>query len=74
MKNLIFYKTTADFDNTGEVLIYKSLLEFLRQHGDVIINDGKSIQPKFLLRIGINDNEKLSNNTTLSFIPSISKE
>ena len=23
MKNLIFYKTTADFDNTGEVLIYK---------------------------------------------------
>lgn len=36
MKNLIFYKTTADFDNTGEVLIYKSLLQFLRKYGDVI--------------------------------------
>lgn len=69
MKNLIFYKTTADFDNTGEVLIYKSLLEFLRQYGDVIINDGKSIQPKFLSRIGIRENEKLSHYTTLSFIP-----
>lgn len=69
MKNLIYYKTTADFDNTGEVLIYKSLLEFLRQHGDVIINDGKSIQPKFLSRIGVRENEKLSHHTTLSFIP-----
>ena len=69
MKNLIYYKTTADFDNTGEVLIYKSLLEFLRQHGDVIINDGKSIQQKFLSRIGVRENEKLSHHTTLSFIP-----
>lgn len=68
MKKLIFYKTTADFDNTGEVLIYKSLLQFLRKYGDVIVNDGNSIQPLFLERIGIADKERLSNRTTRSFI------
>lgn len=68
MKNLIFYKTTADFDNTGEVLIYKSLLQFLRQYGDVIINDGASIQPLFLNRIGVTDKERISNATRLPFI------
>lgn len=68
MKNLIFYKTTADFDNTGEVLIYKSLLQFLRKYGDVIINDGDSIQPQFLERIGIKEQERLSNRTNSSFI------
>lgn len=68
MKNLIFYKTTADFDNTGEVLIYKSLLQFLRKYGDVIVNDGDSIQPKFLERIEIAEQERLSNWTNNSFI------
>ena len=69
MKATIFYKTTADFDNTGEVLIYKSLLEFLRKYGDIIINDGVGVQPKFLERIGIVDNERLSKKTSLKFIP-----
>lgn len=69
MKKVIFYKTTADFDNTGEVLIYKSLLNFLRPYGEVIVNDGQSIQPKFLSRIGVTDEERLSHHTTLSFIP-----
>ena len=69
MKTTIFYKTTADFDNTGEVLIYKSLLEFLRKYGNIIINDGVGIQPKFLERIGIDDNERLSKKTSLKFIP-----
>lgn len=68
MKNLIFYKTTADFDNTGEVLIYKSLLQFLRLYGDVIINDDVSIQPLFLNRIGVADNERISRRTRLPFI------
>lgn len=69
MSNTIFYKTTADFDNTGEVLIYKSLLEFLRKYGNVIVNDGVGIQPKFLNRIGIVDKERLSKKTSLKFIP-----
>ena len=68
MKNLIFYKTTADFDNTGEVLIYKSLLQFLRQYGNVIINDGAAIQPLFLRRIGVTDKERISNVTHLPFL------
>lgn len=68
MKNIIFFKTTADFDNTGEVLIYKSLLEFIRSHGDVVINDGNGIQSKFLTRIGIRDSERLSVKTKQKFV------
>lgn len=68
MKNLIFYKTTADFDNTGEVLIYRNLLNFLRQYGNVIINDGKAINPIFLNRICVSTSERLSNFTSSPFI------
>lgn len=68
MRNLIFYKTTADFDNTGEVLIYKSLLNFLRHYGEVVINDGASIQPKFLQRLGVTEQERLSGKTSGGFI------
>lgn len=67
-ENIIFYKTTADFNNTGEVLIYRSLLELLRIQGKVILNDSQKIQPLFLSRIGIKDEERLSNNTSLSFV------
>ncbi len=71
MKNLIFYKTTADFDNTGEVLIYKSLLLFLRKYGDVVVNDDSSIQPLFLQRIGVADKERISRISRLPFIVSM---
>lgn len=65
---LIFYKTTADFNNTGEVLIYKSLLENLRRHGNVIIDDSNHIQPLFLSRIGVKDEERLHSHTRSSFV------
>ena len=68
MKNLIFYKTTADFDNTGEVLIYSSLLYFLRRYGNVVIDDGPHNSPLFLERIGIREEERLSRLSRLSFI------
>lgn len=68
VKPLIFYKTTADFYNTGEVLIYKSLLEFLRQYGEIIVDDSPHIQPLFLQRIGIRDEEKLHSHTRHGFI------
>ena len=68
MRNLIFYKTTADFDNTGEVLIYKSLLNFLRHYGEVVINDGASIQPKFLQRLDVTEQERLSGKTSEGFM------
>lgn len=64
---IIFYKTTADFNNTGEVLIYRTLLENLRDYGHVIIDDSHKIQPLFLKRIGIQDKERRSSYTNLSF-------
>lgn len=65
---IIFYKTTADFDNTGEVLIYKTLLENLRTYGDVIVDNSPKIQALFLERIGIRDTEKLHTYTKMSFL------
>lgn len=66
-KPIIFYKTTADFNNTGEVLIYRTLLENLREYGHVIVDDSSHIQPLFLKRIGIRDDERRSRYTDLSF-------
>lgn len=68
MKPIIFYKTTADFDNTGEVLIYKTLLENLREYGRVIVDDSPHIQPLFLTRIGIRREERLHTYTQKSFV------
>lgn len=68
VKNIIFYKTTADFDNTGEVLIYKTLLEYIRLYGNVILDDSPRTQPLFLKRIGMHDDERLSKHTRFSFI------
>lgn len=67
VRPIIFYKTTADFNNTGEVLIYKTLLENLRKYGNVIVDDSPHIQSLFLERIGITENEKLHRYTKLSF-------
>lgn len=69
--NIIFYKTTADFDNTGEVLIYKSLLELLREQGSVLVDDSSKTSPLFLKRIGLTDDEKLSAHTRFTFIPAL---
>jgi polysaccharide pyruvyl transferase WcaK-like protein len=69
--NLIFYKTTAAVDNTGEVLIYKSLLELLRPYGHVIVDDKNRRTNLFLSEIGVQDSERLSNNYSFPFILSI---
>ncbi|RKD91982.1 polysaccharide pyruvyl transferase family protein [Mangrovibacterium diazotrophicum] len=69
--NLIYYKTTADFDNTGEVLIYKSLLELLRNHGQVVIDDSTKTPRLFLERIKIQDSERLSSISKLTFSSSL---
>ncbi len=68
MINTIFYKTTADFDNTGEVLIYRNLLNFLRKYGNVVIDDGCKISPLFLERLGVVEKERLGYFTSLPFI------
>lgn len=67
MKSLIFYKTTADYDNTGEVLIYRTLLEYLRTLGNVVVDDVRS-QSLFIERIGIQPSEKLSSFGKKSFL------
>ncbi|VFQ46557.1 polysaccharide pyruvyl transferase family protein [Desulfoluna butyratoxydans] len=67
-KRIIFYKTTAAFDNTGEVLIYKSLLEQLRPYGQVIVNDRNKKSALFLDKIGIEHSERLSSYSRFPFV------
>ncbi|ACN15625.1 hypothetical protein HRM2_25310 [Desulforapulum autotrophicum HRM2] len=71
IKSLIFYKTTAAVDNTGEVLIYKSLLEQLRQYGDVIVDDRHKMYAMFHKWMGVENNERLSRFSDRSFIASM---
>ncbi len=67
-KLLIFYKTTAAFDNTGEVLIYKSLLEEIRPYGQILIDDRNEKSAIFLEKIGIKIDERLSSHSRWPFV------
>lgn len=67
-RSLIFYKTTAAFDNTGEVLIYKSLLEQLRPYGQIVIDDHNEKSAIFLEKIGVKQDELLSTYSPCPFI------
>jgi len=68
MANIIFFKTSADYKNTGEVLIYKSLLELLRNYGKVIMDDKNPKSNEFLQQIGMIDSERLSCISKLPFM------
>ncbi|MDP9956831.1 polysaccharide pyruvyl transferase WcaK-like protein [Epilithonimonas hungarica] len=66
MKNKIFFLPASQIDNTGDVLINKVLLDELRKHGELIINDqGKP--DWFLEEIGGKESEKLSFHTNSKF-------
>ncbi|MPT30873.1 MAG: polysaccharide pyruvyl transferase family protein [Chryseobacterium sp.] len=66
MKNKIFFLPASQIDNTGDVLINKVLLDELRKHGELIINDqGKP--DWFLEEIGGAKSERLSSHTTSKF-------
>jgi len=39
IKNIIFFQGKTQYENTGDILINKSLIQLLRKKGEVIIND-----------------------------------
>lgn len=47
--NTIYYQTKTKFNNTGDALINKALIEMLRNYGQLKCNCSKEI-PEYLLR------------------------
>lgn len=66
MKNKIFYQAITQFENTGDLLINKSLLELIEGYGDLIIND-VGVPVWYLQDLGVTAQSRLSNKTNSSF-------
>lgn len=57
--NTIFYQTNTQFENTGDVLINRTLIDFLREYGKVKCNCSTKIPEEFLKELDIREEEKL---------------
>lgn len=57
--NYIYYQTKTQFENAGDVLINKALIENLRNYGELKCNCSKSISNEFIKELGILEKEKL---------------
>lgn len=66
MNNKIFFLPAAQVDNTGDVLINKALLDQLRNHGELVVDDHQK-PDWFLKEIGVKSSERLSNITNEEF-------
>ena len=69
-RNKIYLLPAIQYNNTGDVLINKILIEELRLYGDVIVND-KDFPDWFFEELGVTENEKFSNNHKESFFDNI---
>lgn len=67
MKKTIFYQAVTQFENTGDLIINKSLIDLIRPHGDLIIND-KGVPKAYLDQLGVGRNELLSTKTRNTFV------
>lgn len=59
-KNKIYLLPAVQYNNTGDVLINKILIEELRIYGDLIVND-KGFPNWFIEELGVKENERFSN-------------
>ena len=57
-KNVIFYQAHTQFENTGDLIISKSLLDLLRPCGRLIVND-HGVPLPFVQQLGVSEDEKL---------------
>ena len=64
--NLIFFQPITQYVNTGDLIICRSLIEHIRPHGKLIIND-RDIPQWFLIELGVQESERLSSLSKQSF-------
>lgn len=69
--NHIFYQTKTKYNNTGDALINKALIEALRTYGQIYANYGDDIPKAFLGELGIRDEERVYCKSEVAFIKSV---
>lgn len=69
-KNIIYLLPAVQYNNTGDILINKVLIEELRLYGDLIIND-KGFPTWFFEELGVSENEKFSHHYKEDFFNAI---
>lgn len=72
--NYIYYQTKTQFENAGDVLINKALIENLREFGSLKCNCSKSISNEFIKELGILDDEKIECKNGFSYMINIFKQ
>lgn len=72
--NYIFYQTKTQFENAGDVLINKALIENLRSFGKVQCNCSSGISDEFINELGINNDEKIVIRNGFQYAVSILKK
>lgn len=60
---LTFFQGNTQYENTGDVLINKSLIQLLRQQGNVIVNDTQMPQ-WYLQSLNLHDKERITRNSS----------
>lgn len=72
--NIIYYQTKTKFDNTGDALINRALIETLRKYGVLKCNCSDEIPEKFISELGIRESEKINVKNEIGFLLSILRD
>lgn len=66
MSNKIFYQAVTQFENTGDLIINRSLIELLKDHGELVVND-LGVPDWYLKDLGVSDSSRLSKKSNSGF-------
>jgi len=68
--NVIFFQAHTQYENTGDLIINRSLVDLLRSHGKLIVND-RGVPDWYLTQLGLQERERLSKVAKCSFFITI---
>ncbi|MCR9063524.1 MAG: polysaccharide pyruvyl transferase family protein [Cytophagales bacterium] len=60
MKRTLFYKGYTQYENIGDLLINKALLNHFRKFCKIIVSDDKGMPEQYVKGLGLNDNERVT--------------
>ncbi len=73
MKNKIFYQAVTQFENTGDLIINRSLVELLKAHADLVVND-IGVPDWYLKDLAVSNKSRLTIQTNFSFTAYLIKQ
>ncbi|MCE6992751.1 polysaccharide pyruvyl transferase family protein [Dyadobacter sp. CY323] len=59
-KRLVFFQANTQYENTGDVLINKSLLDHLKHYANIVVNDA-GMPVWYVDELGVGQSERISN-------------